>query len=127
MLGTNSDTDTDSYTAITCLGNYPDTTILLSADTTVIPVVAPTNTTSITVSTSTNFNGKLEGYPATGVIRVTDAHPAGTYPVTIRAFNSAGATVTRMFTLTVTTPPSCAILSSSSPPSTLGNSLVQSS
>ena len=92
------------------LGNYPDTTILLSADTTVIPVVAPTNTTSITVSTSTNFNGKLEGYPATGVIRVTDAHPAGTYPVTIRAFNSAGATVTRMFTLTVTTPPSCVIL-----------------
>ena len=59
------------------LDNYPNTSIPLSTDTTVTPDAAPTNTTSINVSTSTNFKGKLEGDPATGVVRVTDAHPAG--------------------------------------------------
>src|SRR2546428_683549 len=48
------------------LGNYPATSMPLSTDTTVTPDAAPTNTTSINVSTSTNFKGKLEGYPATG-------------------------------------------------------------
>src|SRR5205814_2261268 len=43
------------------LGNYPDTSMPLSGDTTVTPDAAPTNTTSITVSTSTNFKGRLEG------------------------------------------------------------------
>src|SRR5438105_13139561 len=65
------------------LGNYPDTSLPLSTDTTVIPDAAPTNTTSINVSTSTNFKGTLAGNPATGVVRVTDAHPAGTYIVTV--------------------------------------------
>src|SRR5204862_4183555 len=64
-------------------------------------------TTRINVSTSTDFKGKLEGYPTTGVVRVTDPHPAGTYTVTVRAFNSADLSVTRTFTLTVTTPTTC--------------------
>ena len=85
------------------LGNYPDTSLPLSTDTTVTPDAAPTNTTSINVSTSTNFKGTLEGDPATGVVRVTDAHPAGTYTVTVTAFNGAGLTATKTFTLTVTT------------------------
>ena len=89
------------------LGNYPDTSIPLSTDATVTPDAAPTNTTRITVSTSTNFEGTLEGDPATGVVRVTDAHPAGTYTVTVTAFNSGGATATKTFTLTVTTPATC--------------------
>jgi hypothetical protein len=46
-------------TAPPTLGNYPDTSIPLSADTTVTPDAAPTNITSINVSTSTNFNGAL--------------------------------------------------------------------
>ena len=53
-----------------------------------------TNTTSINVSTSTDFNGTLAGDPTTGVVRVTDAHPAGTYTVTVKAFDSGGATTT---------------------------------
>ena len=88
------------------LGNYPDTSIPLSTDTTVTPDAAPTNTTSINVSTSTNFKGRLEGYPTTGVVRVTDAHPAGTYTVTVTAFERWRAT-TKTFTLTVTTPATC--------------------
>ena len=90
------------------LGNYPATSLPLSTDTTVTPDTAPTNTTSINVSTSTNFKGRLEGYPATGVVRITDAHPAGTYTVTVRAFDSGGASATKAFTLTVTTPATCA-------------------
>jgi hypothetical protein len=49
------------------LGNYPNTTMSLSTDVTITPDAPPTNTTSINVSTSVNFNGTLEGYPATGV------------------------------------------------------------
>ena len=85
------------------LGNYPDISIPLSADTTVTPDAPPANTTAINVSTSTNFKGKLEAYPTTGVVRVTDAHPAGTYTVTVKAFNGNGPTTTKTFTLTVRT------------------------
>ena len=90
------------------LGNYPDTSLALSTDTTVTPDAPPTNrTTSINVSTSTDFNGTLAGDPTTGVVRVTDAHPAGTYTVTVTAFDSRGASATKTFTLTVTTPVTC--------------------
>ncbi len=91
------------------LGNYPNTTLPLSTNTTVTPDTAPINTTSISVSTSTNFKGTLEGDPATGVVRVTDAHPSGTYSVTVRAFDSGGASATRTFMLTVTTPATCPV------------------
>src|ERR1700719_79567 len=89
------------------LGNYPNTTVSLSAGTAVTPDAPPTNTTSIDVSTSTNFDGTLEGDPTTGVVRVTDAHPAGTYTVTVRAFIGECLPATTTFTLTVTTPVTC--------------------
>jgi hypothetical protein len=62
---------------------------------------------SINVSTSTDFKGTLIGDPTTGVVRVTNAHPAGTYRVTVTAFESGGANATKMFTLIVTTPVTC--------------------
>src|SRR5213082_390700 len=89
------------------LGNYPKTSVSLSGDRTIMPDSPPTNTTSINVSTSTAFKGKLEGYPATGIVRVTDAYPAGTYRVTVRAFDSGGASVTKTFMLRVRTPATC--------------------
>src|ERR1044071_1345461 len=73
-------------TAAPTLGNYPDTSVSLSGDTTVTPDAAPTNTTSIQVSTNTNFKGTFAASPTTGVVTVTDAHPAGNYPVTVTAF-----------------------------------------
>src|ERR1041385_7189585 len=84
------------------LGNYPDTLLPLSTDSTVTPDAPPANTTSIDVSTSTDFNGTLEASPVTGVVRITDAHPAGTYTVTVKAFDTAWASATKTFTLTVT-------------------------
>ena len=50
------------------------------------------------------------------MVRVTDAHPAGTYTVTVRAFDSGGATTTKTFTLTVTTPATCNPVSFARPP-----------
>src|SRR5450432_1174652 len=88
-------------------GNYPNTSVFLSGDRTITPDSPPRNITSINVSTSTGFKGKLEGYPATGIVRVTDAHPAGTYTVTVRALNGGALTATRTFALTVTTPATC--------------------
>src|SRR5258705_12858007 len=89
------------------LGNYPKTSVSLSGDKTVMPALAPTNTTSINVSTSAAFKGKLEGYPTTGIVRVTDAYPAVAYRVTVRAFDSGGASVTKTFMLRVRTPVTC--------------------
>jgi hypothetical protein len=89
------------------LGNYPDTSVPLSTNTIVTPDAAPTNTTRMNVSTSTNFKGMLEGNPVTGVVRVTDANPAGTYTVTVKAFDSGGVSASKTFTLTVTTPATC--------------------
>jgi hypothetical protein len=97
------------------LGNYPDTSIPLSTNANVTPNAPPTNATRITVATSTNFRGNLEGDPTTGVVRVTDANPAGAYTVTVTAFNGGGATATRMFTLTVTTPTTCAEVNFAAP------------
>jgi hypothetical protein len=57
-------------TAKATLGNYPNTTAPLSGNATVTPDAAPSNTASINVSTSTNFKGRLEGNPGTGVVRV---------------------------------------------------------
>jgi hypothetical protein len=89
------------------LGKYPKTTVQLSGDKTVMPNSAPTNTTSINVSTSAAFKGKLEAYPTTGIVRVTNAHPAGVYTVTVKAFDSGGASVTKTFLLRVRTPATC--------------------
>jgi hypothetical protein len=89
------------------LGNYPDTTVQAGANTTVTPDAAPTNTTSMNVSTTSAFTGTFAASPATGVVQVTNAQPARTYTVTVTAFNSVGATTTRTFTLTVNNPTTC--------------------
>ena len=74
------------------LGNYPNTTITLGADTTVTPDATPAGATGINVSTNSNFNGTFAANPATGVVRVTNAYPAGTYTVTVRASGPSGTT-----------------------------------
>jgi CSLREA domain-containing protein len=82
------------------LGTYSDASVALSGNATIPPSAAPTNTTSINVSTSTDFKGTLAADPATAIVRITDAHPAGIYPVTVTAFGPSG-TTTATFNLTV--------------------------
>src|SRR6266513_1143669 len=93
------------------IGNYPNTTVELSGDTTVTPDSPPVNIASVNVSTSTNFKGRLEGDPMTGIVRVTDAHPAGTYAVTVKVFDSGGGSSATTFMLMVITPTTCSALS----------------
>ncbi len=82
------------------LGAYSDTSVALSGNTAITPSAAPTNVTSINVSTSTSFQGTLSGDPATGIVRISDAYPAGTYLVTVKALGPNG-TTTATFNLTV--------------------------
>ncbi|MBK8466350.1 MAG: VCBS repeat-containing protein [Chloracidobacterium sp.] len=89
------------------LGNYTNAVIPLSTNTTVTPDAAPLLAASMNVSTSTNFKGKLEADPTTGIVTVTNAHPAGIHLITVTAFGFMGVTNTRTFTLTVNTPPVC--------------------
>ena len=88
------------------VGNYPATSVVLSGNATVTPDAVPTNTTSINVSTSTNFQGTFAADSTTGIVLVTDAHPAGIYTVTVTAFGPGG-TTTKTFMLTVTDSTAC--------------------
>jgi len=105
-----STTPTASPTGTQGLGIYADASIGLSGDITITPSGTPINTSSINVSTNIKFKGTFAADPATGVVYVTDAHPAGIYPVTVKAF-AAGGTISRSFSLTVNTTPACSPLS----------------
>jgi hypothetical protein len=78
----------------------------LSADTTVTPAASPTNVSNIEVNAPAPFKGRLEADPVSGIVRVTNAHPAGSYVVTVTAFDG-DATSNTAFTLTVLTPSTC--------------------
>lgn len=90
------------------LGQYPEASFSLSADGAVAPDIAPSGVTRIRVSTSTSFQGTIEADPSTGVVRVTNAHPAGLYVVSVKAFDNAGASAEKTFSLTVRTSAACA-------------------
>ena len=77
------------------LGTYPATTVVTAgSNATVIPSVVPTSAASMTAYTSANFKGSLQVNPATGIITITNAHPAGTYTVTVKGFNGIVSTTT---------------------------------
>ncbi len=99
-----------SFIQPSALGNYPNTSVALSLNTTITPDAAPTNTTSISAVTTTGFVGELTADPTTGMIRVTNARQAnvtpGTYTVTVRGFGPGG-TATKTFQLTVTDGTAC--------------------
>ena len=82
--------------------NYAGRSVQLGANTTILLNAAQTDTTSINVSTSTNFKRLLEGSPTTGIVRLTDAHPAATYSATVTNLNFTLASHASMATLTVT-------------------------
>jgi len=83
------------------LGTYPSVSVALGGNITVKPGETPTDVTSINVLTSSNFQGNLTADPISGLVRVTNAHPAGAYCVTVKAVSSSGAITTATFTLSV--------------------------
>ena len=102
---TNDDCDEGSYTfnvqatsIAPTLGNYSDPSIATAGgNATVSPDAAPTGGASVTVYTTTDFKGLLTVDQSTGAVTITNAHPAGTYAVTV----DAGFGFTKTFTLTV--------------------------
>ncbi len=120
--GISADTAADDYTYIPppTLGTYPAANLGLSGNTTVTPSAAPLGTTRMRVTAPTSFIGELTADPATGVVRITNAHlakiPAGAYTVTVRAFGPGGITTTT-FNLTVT-PTACVGTSGFASPAT---------
>src|SRR5947209_13429412 len=66
------------------LGEYPNMTVALSGDMTVIPDAVPSGATSMRALTSTSFKGTFTADSKTGLVRVTNAHPAGDYSVTVQ-------------------------------------------
>jgi CSLREA domain-containing protein len=89
------------------IGTYPATNVAPGASTTVTPNVAPTdNVTVVSLTASApGFTGTFSGNPATGVLTITNANPAGVFTVTVIATDNCGATATTTFPLTVNNPP----------------------
>jgi hypothetical protein len=86
------------------LGTWPDTVLATGAGADVTPSAPPSDNgtvTSLTAATTAGFTGSLSGNPATGVITIANAGPAGAWPVTVTATDNCAATTTRNFTLTV--------------------------
>ncbi len=82
------------------LGNYPNSMVGLSGNTTVTPSVPLIYAEQAYAWTSPSFQGQLAVDPATGNVNITNARPAGTYTVNVRAQNGASYDSTS-FTLTV--------------------------
>jgi trimeric autotransporter adhesin len=85
------------------LGAYSAATVTTGSGTTVTPGTAPSDNGSVATLTASAplFTGTLTGNPATGVITVSSAGPAGSYTVTVTATDNCGLTSTATFTLTV--------------------------
>ena len=94
-------------TALTpILGNYPPTTVSNGANAVVPSDAVPQGLTRINVSTDSNFKGTFVADLVSGDVRVTNAHPAGTYMVTVKALdNNSSASTT--FPLTVMSGTQC--------------------
>lgn len=83
------------------IGDYQNVSVRLSGNVIVSPTAVPTNVVSITGSAPPSFKGQISVAPTTGVVRITNAYPTGTYSITITAFDNAGETATKTLTLTV--------------------------
>ncbi|MBK7511676.1 MAG: hypothetical protein IPI76_05370 [Chloracidobacterium sp.] len=88
------------------VGTYPPAEVGLGGNTSVVPDGPPVGALRLIAYTNTNFKGTLEADPVTGVVRVTNAHPIGVYPITLVSTESSGASSTA-FALTVTNVTSC--------------------
>lgn len=78
-------------------------TVALSGNTLVEPMAVPSNTVRMTVTTTPDFKGGLSADPVTGRVRITNAHPAGTFTMKATYFGGDGSSSTATFTLTVQT------------------------
>lgn len=86
------------------LGAYPAANAInIGAGTTVTPNAAPIDNGSIAslTATTSNFAGSLNINPANGAVTISNARPAGSYTVSVKATDNCGAVTTTTFPLTV--------------------------
>ncbi|REK00731.1 MAG: T9SS C-terminal target domain-containing protein [Bacteroidetes bacterium] len=86
------------------LGNYNNIVMSAGKDSINTPSSVPTGTVKIAVHSSPEFRGILTARASDGIIRINNAGPVGVHQITVRAYNSSGASSTKTFTLTVTKP-----------------------
>jgi hypothetical protein len=89
------------------LGNYTGTTIVTGCKAIITPDAAPGDNqplASVTVS-APGFGGMITVDPVTGIVTATNSGPVAPHTVTVTATDSCGLMTTKMFTLTVTAPP----------------------
>lgn len=91
------------------LGDYSNTEVFLGADVSIVPSSAPVNAVTATGSASGGFQGLITVDPVTGIVLVTNAHTAGTFTITIRAFDNLNASAIKTFSLVVRSPGVCSM------------------
>ena len=90
------------------LGTYPYTYTFEGRNITVTPSAVPTGAIRFTGKATRHFKGNIEVDPTSGIVRVTNARPAGFHSVTLTATASDGATSLASFTLAVLAEKGCA-------------------
>ncbi|MGH9846379.1 MAG: LamG-like jellyroll fold domain-containing protein, partial [Blastocatellia bacterium] len=85
------------------LGQYPATTVSIGGAAAASPTAPPADNGSITAVTAAaeGFMGTISLNPATGVVSIGNARPAGNYTVSVRATDNCGATSTTTFPLVI--------------------------
>lgn len=83
------------------MGNYTNRNVLIGSNSTFSPTAAPSGAVRTTAQASSGFKGVLTVNPGSGVVRVTNAMPEGTFTITLTGTDSGGSTTTRSFQLTV--------------------------
>ncbi len=109
----NNDCDAGNYsfaisghavnTAVPVPSTYPSqVTAITGGNITVMPLTPPVNVSNISANATASFKGTIYADPVTGVVRIVNAHPAGTYNVKVTAH--AIIPVTTVFTFIVQEP-----------------------
>ena len=82
---------------------YQNQTVALAESLTINPATVPSDNgrVSIVKQSSGTYTGSISVNDTTGVVSISNAAPAGTHTITIRATDNCGATTDASFTLTV--------------------------
>ena len=76
------------------LGTYAVAQITTSGNAVIAPSATPVNVLNAAIYTTANFKGILHVNPTTGMVSITNAQPAGTYPITVMAYNGFTSAIT---------------------------------
>ena len=105
---TSTDTLTVTVTANTAPTlTYNNASVAFNGSTTVNPATGPSDNGSVStivVQSQGTYTGTISVDNVTGVVSISNAAPAGTHTITIRATDNCGLTTDATFTLTVVRP-----------------------